>query len=158
MKISVNLFSWSLLFGRLSTDRATVNIALVGPVEFTWNERPGLDKLEGHPLAWLWSPSRVWCLELGRAAGAANAYGVCLAFDPDDPFDRAFRIQLYDFTIQLRWLPAHVKAVRHTMREARRIKRMEAMAGDLGKMLQELLGEQRPSGPMPDLRGRANLN
>lgn len=159
MKLHLNPWSWGLLFGRLSTDEATVNIALVGPIEVSWAERPGLtEEVEAGPRWWFWSPSRVFSFELGRAKGAADAYGLNVAFDPFDPMDRAIRVQWGDYTLQLRWLPAHLPVPRWTMREKRKAERMKVQTDQFLEQLMQAMQGAGPEGPMPDLRGNPNLN
>jgi hypothetical protein len=152
------------MFGWLATPDSRVNIALVGPIELVWKERATTKNQRSDPLFWLWSLSRVFLFEISRAQNLANAYGFRLAFDPFDLKDRSLIFQVWEYVIAFRWVPAHVQANRLTMREAARAKRMQAQAEQLGAMLKDLFGqlginaEPGTSGPMPDLRGKSNLN
>lgn len=159
MKIHFDIWNWGLLCGRLSTSVHTVNAALIGPFEVSWGERPGLkEDPEVRRLWWLWSLSRVFLLDLVRVVGAANGYGVSLAFDPDDPGARALRFQFRDYTLSLGWFPANVPYPRLTMREKRREARASEMADQFLQLLQQAMEQGGPSGPTPDFRGNPNLN
>lgn len=150
MRVRFDIRTWGLLAGWLAVEHSKFNCVLFGPFEFLWGDQPYETSGQAKRLQWFWSPSRVWLLDIGQGKGLSNAYGLRVSFDFEDARDRSVILQLMDYVIALRWLPAQLELNRMTMREQKRA----AVADQFTQLLHELLNHASP----PDLRSNPNLN